>query len=159
VSVYYLEPSALVKYYVAEPGSAWVRAVVDTEGNVLATAEITIAEVSAALGVSARAGRISHRQRDEFWYKFKLDFLAQCQFLPTHRALVNHAADLCQKHPLRGFDAIHLASGLQLQDILDQQVQRQAVVYITGDGTLAQAAQVEGLAVDNPFWHTNLDPS
>jgi len=154
MTVYYLDPSALVKHYVTEPGSAWVRALVDAEGNVLATAEITIAEVSAALAVVARVGRISRRQRDEFWGKFKLDFLTHCPFLPTHRALINQAADLCQKHPLRGFDAVHLASGLQLRDTLGRQ---QAVVYVTGDGTLAQAAQAEGLVVDDPFWHTALD--
>jgi predicted nucleic acid-binding protein len=50
VPVYYLEPSALVKYYVTEPGSTWVRQVVDEEANVLVSAEITIAEVAAALG-------------------------------------------------------------------------------------------------------------
>ena len=40
--VYYLEPSALVKYYVTEPGSTWVRWVVDAEANVLVSAEITM---------------------------------------------------------------------------------------------------------------------
>jgi predicted nucleic acid-binding protein len=67
VPVYYLEPSALVKYYVTEPGSTWVRRVVDVEENVLVSAEVTMAEVAAALGVIARMGRISRRQRDAFW--------------------------------------------------------------------------------------------
>ncbi len=65
--VYYLESSALVKYYVTEPGSTWVRQVVDAEENVLVSAEITIAEVAAALGVITRIGRISRHQRDAFW--------------------------------------------------------------------------------------------
>lgn len=43
-----------------------MRALADTQDNVLATAELTIAEVSAALAVIARLGRISRRQRDEF---------------------------------------------------------------------------------------------
>lgn len=65
--VYYLEPSALVKYYVTEPGSTWVRQLVDGEANVLVSAEITITEVAVALGVIARMGSISRRQRDAFW--------------------------------------------------------------------------------------------
>ena len=43
------------------------------------------------------------------------------KFLPTRRTIITRAAALCLKHPLRGFDAIHLASGLQLQDTLVQQ--------------------------------------
>lgn len=155
MAIYYLEPSALVKYYVTEPGSTWVRALVDTEDNVLVTAEITIAEVSAALAVIARVGRISRRQRDELWGKFKRDLLTRYEFLPTHRAIVNRAAELCQKHPLRGFDAVHLASGLQLQETLVQQEEGVPITYVSGDDPLVTAGQSEGLAVDNPFWHTD----
>lgn len=154
MTVYYLEPSALVKYYVTEPGSNWVRSLVDTEDHVLATAEITIAEISAALAIIARVGRISRRQRDELWGKFKRDFLIRYEVLPTHRMIINHAAELCQKYPLRGFDAIHLASGLQLQETLAQQ-ERMTITYVTGDDALVAAGQSEGLSVDNPFWHTD----
>jgi predicted nucleic acid-binding protein len=154
MAIYYLEPSALVKYYVAEPGSNWVRTLVDAEENVLVTAEITIAEVSAALGVIARVGRISRRQRDELWGKFKRDLLTRYEVLPTHRTIINRAAELCQKHPLRGFDAIHLASGLQLQETLVQQEKGVIITYVTGDDPLVTAGQTEGLTVDNPFWHT-----
>jgi predicted nucleic acid-binding protein len=155
VAIYYIEPSALVKYYVTEPGSIWVQALMDTEDNVLVTAEITIAEVSAALAVIARVGRISRRQRDELWGKFKRDLLTRYEFLPTHRTIISHAAELCQKHPLRGFDAIHLASGLQLQETLAQQEEGLAITCVSGDDTLVTAGQSEGLTVDNPFWHTD----
>jgi predicted nucleic acid-binding protein len=162
VPVYYLEPSALVKYYVTEPGSTWVRQVVDEEANVLVSAEITIAEVAAALGVIARMGRISRRQRDAFWGRFTRDLLRRYEFLPTRRTIITRAAALCLKHPLRGFDAIHLASGLQLQDTLAQQEAGDNVLsstYVTSDDRLLTAAQAEGLTVENPFWHTDLDTS
>ena len=158
--VYYLEPSALVKYYVTEPGSIWIRQLVDEENNALLSAEITIAEVSAALAVIARVGRISRRQLEAFWGKFTYDLLARYEFLPTHRTILNRAAELCQKHPLRGFDAIHLASGLQLQETMGQQGeegQELSSTYVTSDDQLISAAQAEGLSIDNPFWHTNLD--
>ena len=109
--VYYLESSALVKYYVTEPGSTWVRQVVDAEENVLVSAEITIAEVAAALGVITRMGRISRHQRDAFWEQFTRDLLQSYEFLPTRRTIITRAAALCLKHPLRGFDAIHLRCG------------------------------------------------
>ena len=153
MTVYYLEPSALVKYYVTEPGSAWVRDLVEAESSVLITAEITIAEVAAALAVVARVGRISRRQRDEFWGRFQND-LGRHELIPTHRTIINLAAELCQRHPLRGFDAVHLASGLILQKIWSGRI-----VYVTGDQALVISAEAEGLSVDNPFWHTDLDPS
>jgi predicted nucleic acid-binding protein len=102
VPVYDLEPSALVKYYVTEPGSTWVRQLVDEEANVLASAEITIAEVAAALGIIARMGRIRRRQRDAFWGRFTRDLLRRYEFLPTRRTIITRAAALCLKHPLRG---------------------------------------------------------
>jgi hypothetical protein len=63
---------------------------------------------------------------------------------------------------LRGFDAIHLASGLQLQETLVQQgtgVDALPSPYVTSDDRLVTAAQAEGLTVENPFWHTDLDTS
>jgi prevent-host-death family protein len=50
-------------------------------------------------------------QRDAFWGRFTRDLLRRYEFLPTRRTIVTRAAALCLKHPLRGFDAIHLASG------------------------------------------------
>jgi predicted nucleic acid-binding protein len=160
MSVFYLEPSALVKYYVTEPGSTWVRQVVDTAENVLISAEITIPEVAAALGVITRVGRMSRRQRDAFWEQFRRDLVRRYEFLPAPRTLINRAATLCLQYPWRGFDAIHLASGLQLQETLTQQgTQGYALssTYITSDDRLVTAAQAEGLAVENPFWHPDLD--
>jgi uncharacterized protein len=162
VPVYYLEPSALVKYYVTEPGSTWVRQLVDEEANVLVSAEITIVEVAAALGVVARLGRISRRQRDGFWGRFTRDLLRRYEFLPTRRTIITRAAALCLKHPLRGFDAIHLASGLQLQETLAQQESGANALssrYVTSDDRLLTAAQAEGLTAENPFWHNDLDTS
>jgi predicted nucleic acid-binding protein len=136
--------------------------VVYAEDNVLVSAEITIAEVAAALGVITRMGRISRHQRNAFWEQFTRDLLQRYEFLPTRRTIITRAAALCLKHPLRGFDAIHLASGLQLQETLEQQgVEGDALssTYVTSDDRLVTAAQAEGLTVENPFWHTDLDTS
>ncbi len=159
MTTYYLDTSAVVKYYVTEPGSVWIRQLVDEQDNVLVSAEIVITEVSAALAVITRIGRASRRQRDELWGKFKQDLLTQYALLPTHRAIINRAAELCQRHPLRGFDAIHLASGLYLRETLTQQDDSAISMYVTGDHSLINAAQAEGLKVENPFWHTDLDAS
>lgn len=155
--VYYLETSALVKYYVTEPGSTWVRQSVDDESNVIFTAEIAITEVSAALGVIARIGRVSRRMCDELWGKFKQDVLTRFELLPTHRVIINRAADLCQRYPLRGFDAVQLASGLELQRTLAESEEGIRVTFVSGDDRAVDAAKAEGFAIDNLFRHTDLD--
>lgn len=154
--VYYLETSVLVKYYVTEPGSAWTRQLVDDKSNVLFTSEITITEVSAALAVVARVGRVSRRMCDELWGKFKQDLLTHYDLLPTHRTIINRAADLCQRYPLRGFDAVQLASGLQLQTSLAESEEAISLTFVSGDDRVVDVAGAEGLVVDNPFWHTDL---
>ncbi len=53
---YYLDSSAVVKPYVTEPGSSWVRQRVEADEAVILS-EITIAEVAAALGIMLRIGR------------------------------------------------------------------------------------------------------
>jgi hypothetical protein len=107
-------------------------------------------------------GRISRRQRDAFWGRFARDLLRRYEFLPTRRTIITRAAALCLKPPLRGFDAICLVSGLQLQETLAQREAGDNALsstYVTSDDRLVTAAQVEGLTVENPFWHTDLHTS
>ncbi len=50
---YYLDASALVKRYTDEPGSSWIRQITESDAqNTISVAEITLAEVSAALAAS-----------------------------------------------------------------------------------------------------------
>jgi hypothetical protein len=63
VSVYYFDANVQVKYHLPEPGSTWVRRIVDeadAAGNIvntLFTAEISLVEVAAAISVVHRIGR------------------------------------------------------------------------------------------------------
>jgi predicted nucleic acid-binding protein len=152
----FLDTSALVKYYVAEPGSAWVRQTFDSEPLIF-LAEIIIAEVAAALGVLQRRGEIDARHRREFWERFERDVVEQYDLVPMALDLIQVAAMLCGRHPLKAYDAVQLATGLALQARLSEH--NSPLIFVSGDATLGAAAQAEGLTVDNPFWHTDLDPS
>ena len=57
---YYLDTSALVKRYVAEPGSAWIEAVILEPADVLAlTSRVTMVEMWSALARRRREASIS----------------------------------------------------------------------------------------------------
>jgi hypothetical protein len=53
--------------------------------------------------------------------------------------IVRHAGDLAERHDLRGYDAVHLASALAVVPAGEP--------LVTWDTALADAARLEGLAV------------
>jgi predicted nucleic acid-binding protein len=65
MAVYYFDTSAVVKYYVTEPGSTWARQLIEERDEEstqvrhhICIAEITRVEVAAGLAVIERIGRI-----------------------------------------------------------------------------------------------------
>jgi uncharacterized protein len=157
VSHYYLDTSAQVKYYVSEPGSAWIRQVVDSTDpdtgkriNHLFTAIITVAEAAAAFAIIARIGRVSEQMRDRMFDRYMKTVTNHYHLLPVNQALIDLAAALTQRHPLKGYDAVQLAAAMRLQAVLPP---GHSLIFVAGDDILITAAETEGLAVDNPYWH------
>jgi hypothetical protein len=58
---------------------------------------------------------------------------------------------------LKAYDAVQLTAGLSLNARLSRH--NTPLTFVSGDAILVAAAEAEGLAVDNPFWHIDLDPS
>ncbi len=150
----FVDSSAIVKYYVTEPGSAWMRERIG-QGDAILLSEVTVVEVAAALGMLRRMGRISARYRRGFWEKFERDCVEKFDLTPVVHDVIYTAAKLCSNHPLRAYDAVQLAAGLALRTPLAGE--DAPFVFISADDALITAAEGEGLAVDNPFWHTDLD--
>jgi hypothetical protein len=66
--------------------------------------------------------------------------------------MVSQAVALTQNHRLRGYDAIQLATALELNATLNAAGLR-TLVFITADIDLSAAAQAEGLVADRPNNH------
>ena len=154
---YYLDTSAQVKYYVAEPGTAWIRHLVDATNpgadrrvNQLFTVTITVAEAAAAFAIIARVGRISGRTRDRTFNRYMKTVSTYFHLLPVTDHLIDLAAHLTQQYPLKGYDAVQVAAALRLQRTLGP---KRPLIFVAGDKIVITAAQAEGPAVDNPFWH------
>jgi predicted nucleic acid-binding protein len=75
VTDYYLDASAVVKRYADEAGSTWIRRITDPHAqHTILVAEITLAEVAAALAAKHRApGGITREQRDRVLSRFLQD--------------------------------------------------------------------------------------
>lgn len=134
--IVYLDSSALVKLVVSEPQSDAVDALV-ARTEYAVTSVITYAECRSAIARGARTRRVdaaaAARSLDHVW--------ASVHTLDVDLRLSARAGDLASHHLLRGMDALHLASALELAD------GELPVAFATFDRDLAAAARREGLEI------------
>ncbi|GET38702.1 type II toxin-antitoxin system VapC family toxin [Microseira wollei] len=150
VNAYFLDTSALVKRYIAETGSNWIRSITDVAtGNQIALAQITWVEVLSALARRQREGSLSASDLNLVVQHFREDFENQYELIEIDQALIETAGELVIQYPLRAYDAVQLASALRFQSNLAQIPQEQ-LVFISADNRLLDMAQSEGLLTDNP---------
>jgi predicted nucleic acid-binding protein len=156
MAIFYLDSSAVVKYFHSEPGSAWVRQIVnarvgDSRVNTIYIGAVSIAEVPAALAILERTKRIGTRGRDTMYRAFLAALESSWRLLQININLLYAAAELTQQYPLKGYDAVQLALARDYDDRL--RAQDLALIFVTGDDVLLQAAHAEGLVAENPFDH------
>ena len=91
----YIDASALVQRYADEPGSAWVRQITEpSAAHTIVLAEITLAEVAAALAAKQRApGGITPEQRERILSRFLQDCAEHCCLLPVDRLVIDGAVE------------------------------------------------------------------
>jgi predicted nucleic acid-binding protein len=137
----FFDTSALAKRYISEPGSPLVRSTL--RANPVSVARITYAELAASVARAWRLAAISEAQRDAILGRLARDF-ALLNIVEVRAALVGLVPDLVVRHPLRGYDAVQLATALTIR------ASGQAVEFWAADAALCQAAGAEGLRVVNP---------
>ncbi|HIE11856.1 MAG TPA: PIN domain-containing protein [Desulfotomaculum sp.] len=108
----YLDTSALVKLYVDENGSDAVRELVN-KSLIVATCKVAYTEARAALARGFREGALEEKGYRLALSAFLHDWHSYLS-VEVSDSLMNLAGDLTEKHPLRGFDAIHAAAVLTL---------------------------------------------
>ncbi len=141
--ILYLDTSALVKLYVAEEGSPLVRqAVADAER--IATSAIAYVEARAAFARRRREGGLAPLQHRRVVRDLDTDWGRYLRIDLTD-ALIHQAASLTERHRLRAYDAVHLASASVLRDRLSD-----PVVFACWDDALQAAARREHLDVFPP---------
>jgi predicted nucleic acid-binding protein len=151
MSVFFLDSSALAKRYLVETGSTWITTLVDPgAGNVIFVAEITRVEVAAALAARQRAPKgISRKERDDAVDLLLKHCDAEYKITVLSVEVVSRAVSLTQRHRLRGYDAVQLATALQANTALTT-VGLPSLTFVAADDDLVAAARAEGLAAENP---------
>jgi len=149
MATFFLDSSAVVKLYVTERGSQWVRSLLDPDiHNEISVSVITGPEVISAITRRRRTGSLDPIQSAAAL----AEFLDDWHFLFNHAAINEHAVEtamqLAQRHELRGYDAMQLATAIVLRD--DYRSAGVTMVLISADDELNTAASAEGLQVENP---------
>ena len=145
-AVFYFDTSALVKRYIPEKGMEWVRTCTGTEKVIFA--EIGIVEVAAALSKRTRMGDLDKAIYEDLLETFLQDVDEKYQLLTAARDTFNLAIDLTKRHPLRAYDAVQLATALQMAKALE--VEELSLTFVSADDQLCTAAEQEDLAIVNP---------
>lgn len=135
----YLDSSALVKRYVAEPGTELVQEFVD-DAEIAATATISRVEIVAAFAKAIRVRALAEEEALQCRELADRDWPHVVR-LPVTDATVDRAATLAWSDRLRGYDAVQLAAACAWQEALDREVS-----FATFDARLWAAADRHGLA-------------
>ena len=110
--ILYLDTSAVVKLYAAEPGSAEIGQLI-AEARQVASSLITYTETLAALARKYRMRQMKQSEFDTCKEEFEHHWSGFFK-LPADVQLVRAAAELAERFGLRAYDSIHLASADRL---------------------------------------------
>lgn len=135
----YLDTSGLVKLYVVEEGSEIVKGLV-RDAELAATSALAYVEARAAFARRHREGGLAKAEYRRVVKALDADWP---RFLRVQvvEPLIREAARIIDKYGLRAYDAIHLASALDLRRALQG-----PVAFACWDSRLSRAARQEKLA-------------
>ena len=153
MSTLYMDTSALVKYYIDETGSDWLRSLIDSDPRpVILSSQLLIAEVTSAFHRRLRERTMGAATVQNLQNAFRRDCLFQYTLQPINMPIINLATDLLARHRLRTLDALHYSWLRPANQVLASS-RVPTLTFICADNRLNTAATAEGLAIDNPNLH------
>lgn len=150
MTAYFLDASAAVKGYVAEPGSSTVLQILDERADhELHLGRIGVVEVFAALyrrGAVAgvELGEISHAVT-----RFREDARTLYRIVEFSLVIAKRSVEVAERHRLRAHDCLQLATALVLQE-QRANFELSPLVLLSSDEELNDAASSEGIGVEDP---------
>ncbi len=138
--IVYLDTSALVKLYAAEAdGRELVRRAVE-ESERIATSTVAYAEARAGLARKQREGIFTVDDLRRAVSDLNEDWPTYAR-LNVSNLVAHQAGELAERHALRGYDSIHLASAVRLSERFED------LRFLVFDDRLNDAARSTDLAV------------
>ena len=102
MTAYYADTSALVKYYIDEVGSNWLRATFKTQPlPSIIVAHLIIVEMTSALMRRTREGILTTAEYRQIQNAFQADCLNEYEIVTAVGAIIDQANHLLESYPLR----------------------------------------------------------
>ena len=145
---YYFDKSAFIKLYNEEVGT---RKVLDmlasSDGGLTIILDIALVKARSAIRRSQREGDLSQRYADRLLRRIKEEVNSSFLVWRSSIAVLDLAARLIDRNPLRANDAIQLAGCVLASRLLGE-----FLVFVCADLRLCDAANREGLPTENPLF-------
>lgn len=138
--IVYFDTSALAKRYFIEADSQAVIALWN-KATLIASSQLLYAEMTATCARKRREQSQSTDALDQAQKNFRTDWASLVR-IALDDDIHHRVDDLLGRHPLRGADAVHLASAVLVRDVLQEQV-----TFACADVRLVDAARAEGLLI------------
>jgi len=153
VAAYFVDSSALVKRYVQEAGTRWVRNLTRRNtSHLIYLARITAVEVTSAVARRREGRTLTPQKASSILYRFRKHLAARYTVIEITPALLDTAMKLANTHALRAYDAVQLAVALEVRR-RHQDAGLGPVTLVSADRDLNTAAIAEALPVEDPNAH------
>ena len=150
---YFFDSSALVKSYIAEAGTDWVRTILDDPQHRIAISALAEVEVTSALTRRFNEGDLTQVELDQACDELSQD-CAVYFLVEVTRQILEAAVGNARNYYLRAYDAVQLASAVAVRTaLLATQSNVVDFTLVSADLALNDAAHREGLQVENPNSH------
>ncbi|MDE0392796.1 MAG: type II toxin-antitoxin system VapC family toxin [Rhodospirillales bacterium] len=143
----YLDTSALIKLYIKEEGTERIAGIVEESDDVrLIILYLTPIEVRSAIRRREREGDIAAADAERVLRQIEDDCSTLFLTQPLSSPVMEEAARLIDRYPLRAYDALQLAGCLVVREGMPG-----PVTFVCADTRLCDSAGKEGLAALNPI--------
>jgi uncharacterized protein len=149
--IYFADTSALVKRYIEEIGSGYIRTLVTTPDTILYQTFLTPLEITSAFYRRQRMNELSVEEVTVALQAYKAHSHEEYVLVSYSETLMNTTETLLACYPLRTLDAIQLAAALTLKGTFP--TDNVPLTFLSADDRLLTIAQLENLLTENPNSH------
>lgn len=141
----YLDSSVLIKKYFQEIGSGYIDQIWD-ESDYIAISQVGYSEILGTIHKKQKMERFSDRVKNQINKAFLEDWDSLIK-VNVDTTLNSELIRIHTKYLLRGFDAIHLVTGIILSKQFEKDLQ-----FLTADTNLQNSAEKEKLDIGKYVW-------
>ena len=147
---YFFDSNAIVKNYIVETGTNWVKSIFNSAAtSVIYAVSIAEVEVISAFARRLRGKTLTINEAMIASTQFRYDFANDLRVVAVEPILLNRAVMLAEKYALRGYDAVQLSAAIEAFAYINA-LKQSSFIFVSADNNLTSAAQNEGLTVENP---------